>query len=189
MRAKTRVLIADDSRTVRNVLAAMFGEDKAIEVIGQASDGVEAVALAKKLKPDVITMDILMPRLDGLAAIEQIMVAAPSRILVVSSVSEVEQLDLSSHAIAAGALELMGKPVNTSPSDLRGWGERVCNAVKLMGSVPIIARKKAAPPSAIRLPEVDSRRSTTSRWCPRREDLPPWRRCWAGCRGTSHSRC
>ena len=134
-----RVLIADDSATVRTALAELLTADKRLVVVGQARDGVEAVALARTLHPDVITMDVNMPRLDGLGATAAIMAEAPSRVLVVCSVSEQSQMDLSFKAMAAGALELLPKPASGA-HELRKWGERVAESVRLMAEVPVVRR-------------------------------------------------
>ncbi len=105
-----RVLVADDSATVRNTLVALLSEDPRLSIVGQAADGIEAVDKARALRPDVITMDVNMPRLDGLGATAAIMAEAPARVLVISSVSEHRQLELSFKAMAAGALEVIAKP-------------------------------------------------------------------------------
>jgi two-component system chemotaxis response regulator CheB len=138
------VLIADDSATVRTALVEMLSTDKRLLVVGQARDGVEAVAMARTLSPDVITMDVNMPRLDGLGATAAIMTEAPSRVLMVCSVSEQGQMDLSFKAMAAGALELLPKPA-AGPKELRKWGERVAEAVRLMAEVPVVRRTRRAP--------------------------------------------
>jgi len=82
---KVRVLIVDDSAFMRKVLEAIFNSDTQLQVIGHAKDGREAVALAESLKPDVITMDINMPHMDGLQATAQIMTTNPHPIVIVSS--------------------------------------------------------------------------------------------------------
>lgn len=151
--SSVRVLVADDSRTIRQALVALLKEQPGIEVVGEASDGLEAVALAKSLKPDVITMDVLMPVLDGIGAIAAIMAEAPSRILVVSSVAEDREMDLSFRAISVGALEIIGKPRTSGVEDLRKWGEKVAGSIRLMTEVPVVTRWRLS--SGVRLqPEV-----------------------------------
>src|SRR5205807_1830559 len=76
-----RVLVADDSTTLRTALVALLSEDPSLAIVGQAADGVEAVEKARALRPDVITMDVNMPRLDGLGATAAIMAEAPSHVL------------------------------------------------------------------------------------------------------------
>ena len=140
MKGPIRVLIADDSATMRTALAELLREEKRISVVGQARDGLEAVELARTLKPDVITMDVNMPLLDGLQATATIMAESPARILVVCSVAEEKQLDLSFRAIAAGALELLPKP--SSARELRRWGALIAESVLLMAEVPVVRRTR-----------------------------------------------
>ena len=137
-----RVLIADDSATVRGLLAAVLAADAQFAVVGEAADGVEAVSMARSLRPDVITMDVNMPRLDGLGATAAIMAEAPARVLVISSVSEHRQLELSFKAMAAGALEVIAKP--RPGEDMRRWGRRLSESVRLMAEVPVVRRYRPA---------------------------------------------
>jgi two-component system chemotaxis response regulator CheB len=85
--SKVRVLVVDDSAFMRKVLETILKSDPQLQVAGHAKDGREAIALAESLKPDVITMDINMPHLDGLQATAQIMTTNPRPIVVVSSES------------------------------------------------------------------------------------------------------
>ncbi len=148
MTSTIQVLIADDSETIRNALALLLVEEGGITVVGQARDGREAVELAVRLRPDVITMDVRMPNLDGLAATEAIMRQAPSRIIVISSVTLGSEVDLSFQVIAAGALELIAKPIVTTDGDLRRWGKGVARAVKLMSEIPVVRRHVGHPAPA-----------------------------------------
>src|SRR4051794_30764991 len=115
---KIRVLIAEDSDAMRNTLETLLSLDERIEVIGSARDGIEAVELARSLRPDLITMDVQMPRLDGVEATARIMTDCPARILMVSAYADDRQIDLSFRAIAAGALEVVAKPTTASANDL-----------------------------------------------------------------------
>ncbi|NBD13972.1 MULTISPECIES: chemotaxis protein CheB [Corallococcus] len=142
-----RVLVVDDSPTMANTLTALLTEEPRIEVVGRAADGNRAVQLARLLRPDVITMDLLLPGLDGPAAIGHIMSQAPARILVVSAVAEQRGVDLGFQAMSAGALELIGKPNVTNADELRRWGRELAHSVCLMAEVPVISRRpRAAPP-------------------------------------------
>jgi two-component system chemotaxis response regulator CheB len=137
-----RVLVVDDSATLRKALVQMLSEDPALRIVGEAADGVAAVRMAMALRPDLITMDVDMPGLDGLAATAAIMAEAPARVLIVCALGEARQMDLSFRAIAAGALELIAKPV--AGEDLRRWGARVAESVRLMAEVPVVRRRTPA---------------------------------------------
>jgi two-component system chemotaxis response regulator CheB len=139
------VLVADDSPTLRQALRVLLEEDRRIRVVAEASDGLEAVAAARSVGPDVVTMDVVMPGLDGLRATEEIMAVAPTRIIVISELASREQT-LAFRALAAGAVELLPKPRTTTSEDLRRWGLTVREAVTLMSEVPVVTRRAAAAP-------------------------------------------
>jgi len=137
--SRIRVVVADDSRTMRDALTLMLGLEPGIEVVGQAADGHEAVRLAKSLRPDVMTMDIQMPGLNGFQATEVIMAEAPCRILVVCAVSDGEEVELSMRAMSVGALELIAKGAG-GEQEARRFGARVAEAVRLMAEIPVVTR-------------------------------------------------
>lgn len=139
---EVRVLVCDDSPTVRAALWRLLGLDSRLTVVGQASDGVEAVTMAKRLKPDVITMDVRMPNLDGLEATAAIMATSPARILLVCSVSESDQQDLSFRAMDVGALEVIAKPQSLDAASLGEWGKHVADSIALMAEVPVVTRRR-----------------------------------------------
>src|ERR1051325_4729551 len=120
--SKVRVLIVDDSAFMRKVLETIFNSDPQLQVVGHAKDGREAVALAQSLKPDVITMDINMPHVDGLQATEQIMSQNPRPIVVVSS----ETRDGAASTLVAlelGAIDFIPKPSSGIDLDMNSVGE------------------------------------------------------------------
>ena len=147
-RRRVRVLVAEDSVAMQTMLTTLLGEDPYIEVVGCAADGMQAVEMARSLRPDVITMDILMPHLDGVEATAAIMASVPARVLIVSSVADSKQVDLTFRAISAGALEVIGKPTSQRPEALDRWGERLREAVHLMAEVPVITRRHRRPHTA-----------------------------------------
>lgn len=142
-RRPIRVMVADDSPTLRHALRLLLEEDPEIRIVAEARDGEEAVALAQRVAPDVITMDVMMPGLDGLRATEEIMEVAPTRIIVISQLATREQ-NLAFRALAAGALELLPKPPVEAEHDLRRWGLAVRQTVRLMYEVPVVTHRRNA---------------------------------------------
>jgi two-component system, NarL family, response regulator LiaR len=113
---KIRVLIADDHRMVREGLKAFLAPQEDIEVIGEAKDGSEAVSLAERLAPDVILLDLIMPKMDGIQATKEIREKSPdARILIITSFAEDEKVMA---ALKAGATGYLLK--DSSPDELRG---------------------------------------------------------------------
>ncbi len=135
---RIRVVIADDSLVAREMLVQILESDPAIEVVGQAKDGVEAVEMVERLRPNLITMDIHMPRLDGLGATEKIMAFTPTPILVVSSSVHGEGMGRAFDAMELGALEVIKKPEPRDWADLDRIGREVIRKVKLLSSVRVI---------------------------------------------------
>ncbi len=133
-----RVLIADDSLVAREMLATILSSDPEIEVVGQAADGEEAVAMVARLRPDLVTMDIHMPRLDGLRATEKIMAYTPTPILVVSSSVRGEGVGSAFDALGLGALEVIKKPEPRDWADLDKIGREVIRKVKVLANVRVI---------------------------------------------------
>ena len=105
--AKIRVVLADDSSLARAMLRSFLEDDGNIEVVGEATNGVEAVRLAVELKPDLVTMDLEMPVMSGMDAITEIMATRAVPILVVSSVADAQK---ACAAVAHGALDVINKP-------------------------------------------------------------------------------
>lgn len=143
---RIRVLIADDSSLARSLLRGLLERERDMEVVGEAGNGREAVELVHELKPDIVTMDMEMPVMSGLDAIEEIMCSDAVPILVVSSVTDaVSALD----AVGRGALEVIGKP-DYSPEDAAEFVSRV----RLLAGVSVITRMRprksgeSAPPPA-----------------------------------------
>lgn len=103
--AKTKVLIADDHSVVRMGLASLLGTAKNMEVVGEAVDGIDAVRKALKLRPDVVVMDLVMPRKDGVAATEEIRTAAPEvKILILTTFGTSDDIARALNAGATGAI-------------------------------------------------------------------------------------
>lgn len=135
---RTRVLIVDDSDLVRGILRDVLTQDPGIVVIGEARDGREAVEQTDRLHPDLITMDIQMPHMDGFAATEQIMAYTPTPILIFSSAIDKSEKHSSFNALALGALDVMSKPDIT----VAGFQEL---AAQLTAKIRMLARIKVVP--------------------------------------------
>ena len=116
---RIRLLIVDDSRFVRMALRAIVDRDPEIEVVGEARDGADAIALARALRPDVITMDLEMPEMDGLAAIRGIMAERPTPILVLSGHSRAGVFT-TFNALDCGAVDFLEKPLALESMDISG---------------------------------------------------------------------
>ncbi len=155
--SRIRVLIADDSAFMRKVLQSIFMADPQLEVIGEARDGREAVALAEQLRPDVITMDINMPHLDGLQATEVIMSTRPRPIVIVSSESR-EGADTTLKALQLGAIDFVAKPTSGVDLDMNSVREDLCRKLKVAAKVRVVrtaARSKLALEVAGSAPRVE----------------------------------
>lgn len=134
---KFRVLIVDDSTFMRKVLETIFNADDQLQVIGQAKDGREAIALAESLKPDVITMDINMPHVDGLQATAQIMTTNPRPIVIVSSESR-EGAVSTLKALELGAIEFVAKPSSGIDLDMQSVREELLRKVRMSAKVRVV---------------------------------------------------
>ena len=136
--AKTRVVIADDSLIAREMLSTILSSDPDIEVVGLAKTGEEAVDMVERLRPDLVTMDIHMPKMNGLEATERIMAFHPTPILVVSSSVYGEGMGLAFDALNLGALEVIKKPEPRDWADLERIGKDVLRKVKILSRVKVI---------------------------------------------------
>lgn len=141
-----RVLVVDDSSFFRRRLTEMLNADKRIEVVGCAGDGAEAIVKAKELHPDVITMDIEMPVMDGITATKKIMAEAPAPILIFSSLSTAGA-KATLEALDAGALDFLPKKIDDISSDHDAAKRLLCARVRVLGARGLV--NKAAPSRSI----------------------------------------
>ena len=129
MIGKTKVLIVDDSVSVQNVLRKILSGDPEIEVIGTATDPYEAVSKIAEILPDVITLDIEMPRMDGLTFLSKLMKQHPIPVVVISSFAD-ETSDKGIRALKLGAKEIIPKPKHATLEALDEYSIKIIDAIK-----------------------------------------------------------
>ena len=138
---KLRVLVVEDSLTIRRRFCEILAADPEIEVIGEAEDGKRAIELCELLRPDVMTLDMVMPVMSGVTATEYIMAYVPTPILIVSASTNRGELFKTYDALAAGAVDVLEKP---TVDDLDGaWERRFLAAVKLIARIKVITHPRA----------------------------------------------
>jgi two-component system chemotaxis response regulator CheB len=139
--ARIRVLVVDDSLTVRRYLADVLGGDPEIEVVAEAENGKRAIELCQQLSPQVVSMDMMMPVMTGLAATEFIMAYFPTPILVVSASHNRQELFQTYDALSAGAVDVLEKPPGGSYA--RQWEDDYRRAIKTVSRIRVITHPRA----------------------------------------------
>jgi two-component system, chemotaxis family, protein-glutamate methylesterase/glutaminase len=157
---KIRVLVVEDSATVRSRFVEILNAEPDIEVIGEAGDGKCAIDLCRRARPDIITMDMMLPVMSGLAATEYIMAHCPTPILVVSASINRGELFKIYEALTAGAVDVLEKPNGTESAG--AWESRFTAMVRLVARIRVITHLRARlaafgnkkPPRAPRTPDA-----------------------------------
>jgi two-component system chemotaxis response regulator CheB len=135
------VVVAEDSPTVRRLLVETLNADPSVRVVGEARDGQEAVELVARLAPDVVTMDIEMPVMDGLEATREIMARTPTPIVIVSALASTSEGDLTFEATRAGALSVLPKPQAPDAPAFARQRDQLIAMVKAMAAVKVVRRR------------------------------------------------
>ena len=138
-----RVLVADDSPTARALLVGIFASDPAFSVVGEAASGSDAVDMAESLAPDLVTMDIHMPGIDGLEATKQIMMRSPRPIIIVSSTVRTDEIEQSLEATRAGALIALPKPEGPASASFDADRRNILSMARAMSGVKVVRRHGA----------------------------------------------
>jgi two-component system, chemotaxis family, protein-glutamate methylesterase/glutaminase len=142
-----RVLIVDDSALVRQLLTEVLSADPEIEVVGAAADPYIAREKIKQLDPDVLTLDVEMPRMDGLSFLENLMRLRPMPVVMVSSLTE-KGADVTMAALELGAIDFVTKPKLEIERGLRDYGAELVEKVKIASKARVAcARRHEAPRS------------------------------------------
>jgi two-component system chemotaxis response regulator CheB len=136
-----RVLVVEDSITVLAHIREVLASQADIELVGEAHDGAQAVALCQQLRPDVVSMDMMLPGMDGQAATEAIMAHCPTPILIVSSSTNRGELLRTYEALAAGAVEVLEKPGAGMPEG--EWERRYLTLLRLVARIRVITHVRA----------------------------------------------
>ncbi|MBV9575897.1 MAG: response regulator, partial [Gammaproteobacteria bacterium] len=141
-----RIIIADDSETERSILKSIFQSAADIEIVACAKNGREAVEMTANLKPDLITMDIHMPLMDGFEAIRHIMSQNPIPIVVISSTVNDKEINTTFKALAAGALSVLAKPSDINSSQFTAIKNNILQTIRSMAEIKVIKRRFATHP-------------------------------------------
>lgn len=135
------ILIVDDSRTEAKLLKFLFESQSDMHVIGVASDGKQAVEMTERLKPDIITMDLEMPVMDGHTATRLIMSQHPTPIVVISSKLKDGSTDMTYLALEAGAVCVIAKPINIGSQGFQQTQKQIIETIRSMSEIKVIKRR------------------------------------------------
>jgi two-component system chemotaxis response regulator CheB len=150
--SKIRVLIVDDSRMIRDILTDILKEQTDIEVVGAAADAFEARDLIKKLDPDVVTLDVEMPKMNGLEFLDRLMRAKPTPVVMISSATE-RGSEVTFRALELGAVDFVTKPKlgEQTPDD---YGAQIADKIRAAKSARLKAPRRANPEDTASMPAV-----------------------------------
>lgn len=137
-----RVMIVEDSAVVREFLRQIISSDQRLEVAAAVESAEEALKILDRVAPDVISLDIRLPGMQGLEATRQIMSRRPTPIVVVSAGGHSEELNLTMEALRAGALSVVEKPPSASRADYQALASRLCTQLAIMSEVKVVRQRE-----------------------------------------------
>jgi len=138
---RIRVMVVEDSPVVRRLLSHIVARDSQLELAAAVGSAEEALRALARVKPDVISMDIRLPGMDGLEATRRIMAERPTPIVVIADSIEDTSLRISMNALRAGALSVVEKPVGTASEGYDALADDICTQLRIMSQVPVIRRR------------------------------------------------
>ena len=150
MTRRIRVLVVDDSAFVRKAIERMLGTVDDIEVVGFAADGEEGLAKARELRPDVVTLDVKMPRLGGLETLERLMAEQPVPVLLMSTLTQ-EGAEVTLRGLELGAMDFVDKS-SVQPMSMLSLAEELVAKVRALGGARVHARPRPARKGAREVP-------------------------------------
>jgi two-component system chemotaxis response regulator CheB len=160
VKKRIRVMIVEDSKVIRELLEHIVSHDPRLEIAGSVGSAEEALRILDRVLPDVISMDIRLPGMNGFEATQLIMSIKPTPIVVVSASVESEDLQITMNALQAGALTVLEKPVGTTSAEYDSIAGHLCTQLAIMSNVKLIRRHAGVQP--IRYMEKPPERSRAS---------------------------
>jgi two-component system chemotaxis response regulator CheB len=141
--APVTIVVVDDSTTQRRFIRTALATDPLLEVVGEARTGRDAVALVERLRPSAVLMDLHLPVMDGIQAIERIMASSPTPIVVYSSFVDGVDRDNAASAYSAGAVDVIAKPGPNDSGRLEAYAQVLCQRLKVAGRVRVITHPRS----------------------------------------------
>jgi two-component system chemotaxis response regulator CheB len=144
--AKIRVMIIEDSKVIREFLEYIIGEDPRLDIAASVGSAEEALEILHRVSPDVVSMDIRLPGMNGVEATKRIMSEKPTPIVVVSASVESQDLQITMNALEAGALTVLEKPAGTISADYEASASRICTQLAIMSQVKVVRQRISVRP-------------------------------------------
>ena len=144
-----KVLVVDDSAVARAVLVHLINNSPDMRVVATANDGLEAIEAVQRHRPDIVTMDIIMPRMGGPEAIDQIMQTTPTPIVVVTGNTITEEVRATFESLESGALAIVPRPIGIDGVDQGASAEHLLRTLRLMSEIKVVRRLRRRPARSV----------------------------------------